>query len=101
MICPDCNGDKAIKIFPKLTSSGKVIGDVPCTRCLETGEVPDVQQHWIVAGKALRQQRLDRLETLMVAAAKHKVSPVDLSLAERGIIQPSRIFSDPSLKLPS
>ena len=90
MICPDCNGEKEVKIFPKLVN-GKVICSLPCSRCNQTGIVPDIQAEWILRGKGRREERRSRKVTLRDEALRLNVSALDLSNAERGMVDPDAV----------
>lgn len=100
MICPQCNGEKAVKIFPRTHRvTGEIICDIPCYRCEETGEVPDIQAQWIELGKKRREDRISRRVTLKDEAARLQVIATDLSFAEQGMIDPQRIEYDLSLRI--
>jgi len=88
MLCPDCKGEKEIKVLPKLTKQGKVICTLPCDRCKQTGKVPNQMAEWIKLGSYLREQRRKAKLTLRDFAKKVGVSELLLSNAERGIIDP-------------
>lgn len=91
MICPECNGKKAIDILPKYGGDGKIITSIPCNRCEESGEVPDIQEIWIHLGKSLREERRSRGKTLREEAKMLGIDIVTLSKAERGMINPIRL----------
>lgn len=90
MNCPDCNGEKEVKIFPKLVN-GKIICTLPCDRCNQSGTVPDIQEIWIHLGKSMRKDRVQRKQTLRDAAEVLGISALHLSQAERGMIDPVRL----------
>lgn len=91
MICPDCKGEKEIKVFPKITENGKIICTLPCYRCEESGEVPDIQKTWIHLGSSIRADRISRGNTLREEAKMLGIDAIALSNAERGITDPTRL----------
>jgi len=91
MICPDCQGAKEIAIIPKYNRYGQFIDSIPCYRCEESGEVPDVQETWIHLGNTMRKDRLQRGNTLRKEAEMLGIDAVILSNAERGITDPTRL----------
>jgi ribosome-binding protein aMBF1 (putative translation factor) len=89
MRCSDCNGEKEIKIFPKLSKkTGKVICTLPCDRCNGTGTVPKEMKEWMRLGEYLRNKRREEGLTLRAFSEKIGVDALIISKAERGIMDP-------------
>lgn len=91
MICPECKGAKEIAVIPKYNTSGQLIASIPCYRCEESGEVPDIQETWIHLGLSMRKDRIHRGKTLRAEAEILGIDAITLSNAERGMIDPTRL----------
>ncbi|WP_345840856.1 hypothetical protein [Shewanella algae] len=86
MICNDCNGKGVVNAFVNtgLDSSQHYYGQTHCYRCNGTGSVPEEMTQWIEDGKRLRQERVQRGETLLMAANRQGLSIAQLSAIETG-----------------
>ncbi len=61
-----------------------------CQLCQGAGEISEEQAGWVKVGDELRQDRIQRGNTLRVEAASRKMKPVELSEMESGIRKPER-----------
>ena len=89
MICPSCDGKKAI-IFPTALAYMREHGKpatLPCPDCGATGEVDDRHIQWKVAGEALKDARLAGRETLRAFCKRMGVDPALRSRQERGFAE--------------
>lgn len=67
--------------------------DIPCDRCKGTGECLHIMREWESWGLAYRLDRQGADQTLRERAKQIGCSVVELSQAERGIINPRCIYS--------
>jgi DnaJ-class molecular chaperone len=88
-ICIDCNGRG--EILPAFHQMGLTI---TCDRCQGTGQMPRHQLPWIEAGRRLRQERINRRETLRDCATRLNLDVMAVSDAERGKIDPATLTGD-------
>ena len=96
MKCPTCNGSGEggpVHVNTGFNSrtgrcKGYWIPQSCCPRCLGKGEVPAQMAQWIIDGKLLRKQRIDRNEMLHEAAARRGIDITVLSAMEQGKIEP-------------
>lgn len=90
IVCPTCEGRGAAPAFvdgPK--SSG--IATYPCERCGGKKVVPREVLRWIEDGKKMRARRIhspDGYRNLIEEADRLKITVIELSKMERGIIKP-------------
>lgn len=88
--CPDCHGDgKAVASFVDYADGSAGYG-VPfhCGRCEGTGEVSVAMIDWIRAGDRMRAWRREQRRTLGAEAKRRGLSASELSLMERGCVEP-------------
>lgn len=85
-VCPECSGKKQFFAFVNTGVDYKKHYSrmVDCFLCKGTGTVTHAVIAQVVAGKALRKERLARSETLSQAAQRLGVSPAKLSAIENG-----------------
>jgi len=90
MECPDCSGDgKVIGLFAIRTDGGcDPCREFPCFRCGGSGSVPDETTVWMTTGKAMREDRKSRRNTLRKEAEERGMRPSVLSDMERGRVEP-------------
>lgn len=65
--------------------------EFPCFRCGGSGTVPDETTAWMAAGKAMRDDRRSRGNTLRKEAAERRVEISELSAMERGRVEPKPV----------
>ncbi len=89
--CPDCHG--AGKRFGFINGDPDIskhsVGDLRCSRCHGAGTVPMAMTTWIEAGKAIRQDRVRRGETLYSESQRLGISSAALCSIEMGKVDPS------------
>lgn len=79
MICPTCNGNKEIfGVFPPIK--------INCPDCEAMGTI-EGDEAQILAGKNLKEVRLQQNLSLRDYCIKHNLDPVVRSKQERGIIK--------------
>lgn len=83
IICPSCNGEKEIKIFPRKSKDGSIICTVPCSRCNQSGEL---NKKFYDHGKLLRKDRVSRRSGLFQEATLRNLDPMIYSQMEQGSI---------------
>lgn len=92
MKCPDCCGTgKTGHVhvnFGYDERTGGCRGEwretMPCLRCKGSGEVSDEMAQWMADGKAMRDARVARGESLMEAARRMGMGSAELSAIEHG-----------------
>ena len=91
--CPSCSGTG--QVGPVHINYGGGHGEwkdkVPCYRCTGTGTATPEMIAWMARGKALRDARLARGETLGAAAERLSINPAALSAMEEGRRDPARL----------
>lgn len=87
MVCPECNGEKEIFGLP-----GRIPASIPCDRCKCSGVVDDIQAYWMTLGKTKKDWRIYSRRTLREEAKLLGIDPCLLSQAERGAIDPRRVW---------
>lgn len=89
MECPDCGGGgKVIGLFAIRDGGCDLCREFPCFRCAGSGAVPDETVVWMAAGKAMREDRRSRSNTLRKEAAERRMEASELSDMERGRVKP-------------
>jgi len=93
--CPECNGEKIIRVaFPHTPNNCTA----PCTRCNETGKVLEEMLEWIENGKILKNKRRAKRVTFRSAAKILSDGDLDfvikLSNMERGVVKPDMSIYD-------
>lgn len=86
--CWDCNGTGQV-----LTLNQKC-PTLPCDRCNETGTVPAEMKQWVEWGKIIKERRTAMRFQLVAWAKMNGYDFLQLSRAERGVIDP-RPFHGP------
>lgn len=84
MICPGCEGAKQVFAHVNYGDGGEYKW-INCFRCKGSGEVPDEQAEWIVAGKLLRAKRVGDGRTLKEEAERLGMTASELSAVEHGM----------------
>ena len=84
MKCPSCDGKGERFAFVNMGDKPHYSGYFPCNTCKGTGLITDEHCRRIIAGKAAREARQARGETLMQAARRKGVSALEISRFERG-----------------
>jgi hypothetical protein len=92
--CPTCNGKKKLMAFVDgHRADGTPFGgvqDVDCFTCRGTGEVDEQYRARLAAGKAMRDERVAKDQSLREAARERGISPAELSAIEHGrIVSPT------------
>lgn len=89
--CPGCKGEKKVFGFINggLDISAHSSGYMKCFRCHGAGQVPAAMLGWIEAGKAVKNERVRRGETLYSEARRLGISSAALSSIEQGKVDPS------------
>lgn len=82
--CWDCNST-GILALARFNTDGV---EIPCDRCNGTGECPAVMREWQLLGAAYKEDRRRNERTLREEAKLRGYGVVELSKAERGIIDP-------------
>lgn len=67
--------------------------EFPCFRCDGSGTVPGETTAWMLAGKAMRDDRRSRGNTLRKEAAERRMEASELSAMERGKVKPKPILT--------
>lgn len=84
--CPHCNGER--KVFAFLNNGPDYRTHtsmwIDCRTCLGKGVITREHADRIVAGSSMREQRVQRGESLREAAKRLGISAVELSAIERG-----------------
>ncbi len=84
--CPHCNGDKKVFAFlnngPDYRTHTSTFID--CRTCLGRGVITREHADRIVAGASMREQRVQRRESLRDAAKRLGITAVELNAIERG-----------------
>lgn len=91
MECPDCKGGgKVIGLFAIRADGGGCdpCREFQCFRCDGSGTVPDETAAWMATGKAMRDDRRSRNNTLRKEAAERRMEASELSAMERGRVEP-------------
>jgi hypothetical protein len=88
LMCPDCGGKKTMMAFvdgrrPDGTPFGGV-KRINCFTCKGTGQIDERFAARRVAGKALRDARIAKGQSLLEAAKERGISPTELSAIEQG-----------------
>lgn len=84
MKCPRCDGGGQTFAFVNMGDEAGYVGPVNCMVCKGTGLITDEHMSRIIAGRAAREARQARGETLMQAARRKGVSALEISRFERG-----------------
>ena len=95
IICPECNGERVRRVaFPYTPNKCTM----PCTRCNETGEVPEEMLDWIENGKVLKAKRVAKRVAFCDVAKRLGDGSLGvqrkLSKMERGVIEPDLSIYD-------
>jgi hypothetical protein len=91
MTCPDCNGVKRLMSLVNHRNqydegSTCTAEEIDCTTCSGTGEVDPEHAVRITRGRAMRDARLERNESIWDAAKAMGLRPSEYSDLERGRI---------------
>lgn len=90
MKCPHCNGDGGGEAFINrgLDISTHTLEWVRCSTCQGDGVVSEERAALIAEGKAMRDARVVRMETLLEASRKLGIGPAELNAIELGRAPP-------------
>ena len=83
--CPNCTDGKVTAFVnrgPDIDTHS--IETFPCATCGGTAKIDDELAGWIIKGKAARDARVVRRESLLEAANRMGITPGELSQIERG-----------------
>lgn len=85
--CPHCDGKGETFVFINTGYDyrGHTSGFRPCPTCKGEQVISESQAKAIADGRAMRDARVSRRETLRDAAKRMGVSPAELSKRERGV----------------
>ena len=87
MKCWDCDGTGILQMLA--FEKKKVAGiEIECERCDGSGKVPQDMERWVERGKKLKEKRIGMRINLHKFAEQLQCLPIDLSKAERGIVDP-------------
>lgn len=84
MECPTCNGRKELFAFVNRGDKPHYSGYVVCQVCKGSGVITDEKMGRMIAGKAAREARVARGETLRQAAVRKNTTASEISRFERG-----------------
>ena len=86
MKCPSCNGKGERFAFVNMGLRPHYSGNITCHTCKGTGLINDEKWRRMIAGKAAREARQSRGETLAQAARRKGITALEISKFERGEI---------------
>lgn len=87
MKCWECDGTGILQMLA--FEKKKVAGiEIECERCEGSGGVPQEMERWVERGKKLKEKRIGMRINLHKFADQLECLPIDLSKAERGIVDP-------------
>lgn len=86
MKCPLCDGKGDQFALVNMGGSSHYSGYFVCDTCKGTGLIADEHMRRMIAGKAAREARMKRGETLRQAAKRKGVTALEISKFERGEI---------------
>lgn len=83
--CPKCHGDgKLLFVFQP--------GSLKCRLCDGSGKISEEQARWVKAGRAHRNLRVGRNQSLKVRAQQLGIRMMELSEMENGYKDPSSLL---------
>lgn len=99
MICPQCEGTGEVTALFLIREGKPTIpsAKMPCERCDTQGTVSDKTPEWIKQGEKLKAKRMGKDRSDYMNHRKYAellgVEIVELSKAERGVIDPQPIMN--------
>lgn len=91
--CPDCVGAGKLTGFVDGFRQGRRYGefrrDIACFTCNGLGQIPQQQLNWMEEGRAHRDRRKERGESIFAAAARLGLTVAELNAMEHGRVNPA------------
>lgn len=91
LTCPDCLGQATVAAFVDGACGGWFEPAMKCHRCNGSGQITARQVAWLVVGRAHRNVRVERRESIVDCARRLGVTAVELSAMENGRADPRRL----------